>query len=142
MYRSLHLWLIFFRPFIPRAFLRQEKGTATVEFVIWLPIVMLVFALVVDVSMVLGAEAQALRVVQDANRGLSVGYFLEIEDAKAFVLTQVEPLSSNATIDITVTNGVINSRLTMPAADLMATGFYDNLLKIDVTVVAEFLSEA
>lgn len=128
--------------FNPSAFFRQENGTATVEFVIWLPVVMLVFAIIVDVSMVLGGEAQALRVVQDANRGLSVGYFQTIDAAKAFVLTQVEPLSSNATIDITVTNGVINSRLTMPAADLMSTGFYDNLLNIDVTVVAEFLSEA
>lgn len=132
----------FFQRFIPRAFLRQENGTATVEFVIWLPVVMLVFAIIVDVSMIFGGEAQALRVVQDANRGLSVGYFQTIEAAEDFVLAQLEGLSSNATIDITVTNGVINSQLTMPASDLMSTGFYDNLLNMDVTVVAEFMSEA
>ena len=125
-----------------RGFFRQEQGTATVEFVIWLPVVMLVFAIIVDVSMIFGGEAQALRVVQDANRGLSVGYFQTIEAAEDFVLAQLEGLSSNATIDITVTNGVINSQLTMPASDLMSTGFYDNLLNMDVTVVAEFMSEA
>ena len=142
MCRSLQPCLRIISRFIPRPFIRQENGTATVEFVIWLPIIMLVFAIVVDVSMLLGGEAQALRVVQDANRGLSVGYFQSIDAAKDFILTQIEPLSSNATIDITVVNGVINSRLTMPAADLMSTGFYDALLNINITVVAEFLSEA
>lgn len=127
---------------VRRGFFRQEQGTATVEFVIWLPVVMLVFAIIVDVSLILGGEAQALRVVQDANRGLSVGYFLKVEDAKAYVLKQVKPLSSNAKIDITVINGVINSRLTMPAKDLMSTGFYDSFINLNVTVVAEFLSEA
>lgn len=142
MLYSKHYCSTFFCRLIPRAFLRSENGTATVEFVIWLPVVMLVFAIIVDVSMILGGEAQALRVVQDANRGLSVGYFQTIEAAETFVLAQVEALSSNATIDITVVNGVINSRLVMPASDLMSTGFYDNLLNIDVTVVAEFMSEA
>lgn len=135
-------WSSWITSHAPRAFLRQEKGTATVEFVIWLPIVMLVFAIIVDVSLIFGGEAQALRIVQDANRGLSVGHFQTIDAAKAYVLAQVKPLSANATINITVTNGVINSRLTMPAADLMSTGFYDNLLLLNVTVVAEFLSEA
>ena len=142
MCRSLQSILRIFSDFIPRAFIRRENGTATVEFVIWLPVVMLVFAMVVDVSMLLGGEAQALRVVQDANRGLSVGHFLTIDAAEAFVLTQVASLSSNAIVDITVINGVINSRLTMPAADLMSTGIYDALLNINITVVAEFLSEA
>lgn len=142
MYRSLHFCPTLLRRFIPRAFFRQENGTATVEFVIWIPVVMLIFAIIVDVSMILGGKAQALRVVQDANRGLSVGYFQTVAAAKTFVLAQVKPLSSNATIDITVTNGIINSRLTMPASDLMSTGFYDNMLNINVTVVAEFLSEA
>ena len=125
-----------------RNFLRRESGTATVEFVLWLPVVMLIFGLIVDVSLVFGGEAQALRVVQDANRGLSVGHFQTIDAAKAYILDQVKPLSSRATINMTVVNGVIISRLTIPASDLMATGMYSNLLNLNVVVVAQFLSEA
>lgn len=127
---------------IPRSFLRREDGTATVEFVIWLPLVLLVFGLIVDFSLVFGGEAQALRVVQDANRGLSVGHFQTIDSAKAYVLAQVQPLTTHASIDITVVNGVIKSRLTFPASDLMATGLYDGMINMNVVVVAEFLSEA
>lgn len=124
-----------------RIFLRNDTGTATVEFVLWLPLVLLIFGTIVDFSLVLSGEAQALRVVQDANRGLSIGHFESIAAAKSYVLTQVAPLSSRATIDIAVPNGVIISRLTLPAADLMATGLYSGLINLKVTVVAQFLSE-
>ena len=125
-----------------RRFLRNDTGTATVEFVLWLPLVLLIFGTIVDFSLVLSGEAQALRVVQDANRGLSVGHFQTIAAAKSYILTQVASLSSRATIDMTVVNGVIMSRLTLPAADLMATGMYSGLINLKVTVVAQFLSEA
>lgn len=125
-----------------RRFMRQDDGTATVEFVLWLPVVMLVFGIIVDFSLILGGEAQALRVVQDANRGLSIGHFQTIDEAKAYILAQVQPLSAHASINMTVTNGVILSRLTMPASDLMATGLYNGILNLNVTVVAQFLSEA
>lgn len=125
-----------------RRFLRNDTGTATVEFVLWLPLVLLIFGTIVDFSLVLSGEARALRVVQDANRGLSVGHFQTIAAAKSYILTQVSSLSSHATIDMTVVNGVIISRLTLPAADLMATGMYSGLINLKVTVVAQFLSEA
>lgn len=122
--------------------LHRDDGTATVEFVIWLPVILLIFALIADVSLIFGGQAQALRVVQDANRALSIGRFQTIEATETFVLSQIGELSANATIEITVVDGVIFSVLTIPASDLMATGFYNSLVDIDLEIQTEFLSEA
>ena len=56
-----------------KRFAPDTSGNATVEFVIWLPMVLLAFGLTVDVSMIFHSQSQVLRIVQDANRNASIG---------------------------------------------------------------------
>lgn len=119
----------------------DERGSATIEAVIWVPTFALLLGLIADTSMVFGAQARALRVVQDANRALAVGHFTTTTETQDYVASALSSLSPNAEVTTTVTNGVISTVLTMPVADLAATGLVSGFDDLQVTVAAEFLSE-
>jgi Flp pilus assembly protein TadG len=65
-----------------RNFLRGDTGSISAEFVIWTPVFALVLSLVADTSLIFGSAAEVTRVVQDANRSLSLGRFMTVGEAK------------------------------------------------------------
>ena len=85
-----------------KAFFRQEEGGATIEFVLWLPIIFLILLLIVDSSMLFMSRSQAIRVLQDTNRLYSVGQFTgtaaeRIAAAQNYALARLRGLSPSAT---------------------------------------------
>ena len=71
-----------------RHFLWQdEDGAASIETVILMPLFLVVLAAIVDATMIFYGQAQVLRVVQDANRSLSIGRMTSVAEAEDFVAT-------------------------------------------------------
>lgn len=120
---------------------REEDGAATIEVVLWMPVIVLLFALVADTAMIFGAQSQVMRVVQDTNRALSTGRIRDTEIAQNQIYTQIAAISPNSTVATTVVDGLISSSVTMPVRDLTATGFIDAFSNITVRVRAQHLSE-
>lgn len=58
-----------------KRFRRDERGSATIEAVLWLPMFVIFFVMIADVSLVFFRQTEVMRVVQDGNRALSVGRF-------------------------------------------------------------------
>ena len=58
-----------------RRFIRHDNGGVTIEAVLWMPVFVALLCLVADASLIFGRQAEVLRVVQDANRAMSVGKF-------------------------------------------------------------------
>lgn len=125
-----------------RSMIRQEDGGSTVEAVLWMPFFMLLFSMVVDASLVLGGQAEVLRVVQDTNRAVSLGRYPDLEDARAHIVSEIAPLTTGAVVSVDVVDGIITSVVQIPASDLTATGFFDGFANIDIVVRAQHLSEA
>lgn len=131
-----------------RRFIRHDNGGVTIEAVLWMPVFVALLCLVADASLIFGRQAEVLRVVQDANRAMSVGKFGTDGDtgatdiAEAYIKDRINGLAPNATVDTTVTSGVIRTVVTIPSSDLTANtpiGFLDSLT---IEVAAEHLSEA
>ena len=130
-----------------RRYWRQEDGTATIEFVLWLPILVAVIALTADAALIFGAKANVLRVVQDANRAASIGRFKEEPNfARAvenYVRANIGTYANRATISTEVINGnVVSTTVRIPSGELMATGFLGQLTGINVTINAQHMLEA
>lgn len=119
----------------------RDEGSATVESVLWIPVFAFLLFLMADAAIIFGSEARILRVVQDANRSLSVGRFRSIEETEDFILTQIGGLTENATVETTVTNGLIVSRVQLPASDLSASQMIPAFAGLQLSIVAEHLSE-
>lgn len=124
-----------------RGFFRREEGTSSVEAVIWMPVFILLIAVVADTSAIFGRQAEALRVVQDANRSLSLGRFLTVGETEKYIEGQIAAISPNATVETVVNAGIITSTVTLPVSDIGITGLVSAFDQLAVTISADFMSE-
>ncbi|MBC7141878.1 MAG: pilus assembly protein, partial [Rhodobacteraceae bacterium] len=74
-------------------FSRCDDGAATVEAVLWLPLYVMLIALLADVSMMFHGQSRLLRIAQDANRNMSIGRLVSTADTEDFVLARATELS-------------------------------------------------
>ncbi len=122
-------------------FAGSESGAATIEAVLWLPVFVFLFAMLADVALVFGGQAQILRVVQDTNRAVSIGRITSADDAEAAILAQITGLTSNATAETTLVSGVIHSSVSVPLADLTATRLIGAFDSLSLTVTSQHMAE-
>ena len=127
--------------------LSDDSGAATVEFVLWLPVMAALFGLVVDTSIIFGDKSQILRIVQDVNRAVSIGHVpipgdsTRIAAAEALILADIDNIAPNASAETTLVDGIITTTVTIPVSDLSVTNLIDVFHDFNVTVSAQHLSE-
>lgn len=124
-----------------KKFARDEKGSSTVEFVIWMPVVLMAFGLTVDVSMIFHSQSQVLRIVQDANRNASIGRLRTTTEAEDYIEDRLHNASASANATSTITAGVITTTVTYPARDFQILGFFKQFNDLEITVNSEHLIE-
>lgn len=122
-------------------FSRDESGNATVEFVLWLPMVLLAFGLTVDVSMIFHSQSEVLRIVQDANRNASIGRLRTAAETESYVEARLHNASAGANASSSITAGVITTTVTYPARDFQILGFFKQFNDLQITVNSEHLLE-
>lgn len=123
-------------------FLRDTDGAATLEFVLWFPMVMIMFFLLVDATMIFHGQSQVLRVLQDGNRNMSIGRFATVKETEDYIENQLGRLSPNAVASSTVTAGVLSTTVTFPAADMQMIGFFKEFNNLTMSVRSDHLIES
>jgi Flp pilus assembly protein TadG len=131
------------RALVP-GFRRQEDGTATVEAVLWFPIFIAVFGLMVDSAMIFHGQSKVLRVVQDANRKLSIKSLETDADVEAYINAQlaainVTPSRTEALSD--PTTGIVSTLVVVPAREFQILGYFSALTNLQVPVTAQHMRE-
>lgn len=124
-----------------QSFCKKDDGTATVEAVLWLPVFFAFMIAVADASFIFFGQNTANRIVQDANRQLSIGRLQNEEDVEAFLTAALLNMSPNATVDSIIDQGVVTSSVNMPASDLVSVGLITSLVNADVYVTASHYVE-
>lgn len=122
-------------------FLRRTDGSATIEAVIILPFFLAVFTLVLELSLVLNSRAEVLRVVQDANRNLSIGRLSDSASAESYVEEMLAHFTPNADATSEIVAGVVTTSVKYPARDVMLTGLFETLVTAEMTISAQHLIE-
>lgn len=127
-----------------KRFLRREDGSAMVEAVLWLPIFLVIFGLMVDSALVFHGQSKVLRVVQDANRNMSIGRLDTDDDVETYITTRlavygITPSTATAVTD--ATTGLVTTTVVVPARQLQALGYFDALLNLEIPVVAQHMRE-
>lgn len=132
------------------AFSRRDDGGATVETVLWLPLLFAVFGLMLDVAMVFNGQAKVLRVIQDYNREFSIGGYgdpnepvsVELARMQADMKKELNALELwPSTIAPSVSSGVIRTTVVIPARQLTITHFFGALASLEVDVTADMTIE-
>ena len=121
--------------------LRRDEGSASVEFVVWLPFIFIILALIVDVSVMLHRQTAMLHAVQDASRAMATG---RLEDTAA-VVAQIEAdianLTQAATVTANLSEGRLTTQATVPASELMILDFIRALDGLTLSVQTGHLVE-
>ena len=124
------------------AFFRDEKGSYTIESVIWLPIYVFILAIMMNVSMVFFNESQMLRVVQDSNRSFAVGRIDTLEAAEQYVLDRLAYLEVTPVVNSQLVDGIIYTNLSIPATQLMPFSMLHKFFNgTDIVVSAQQIVE-
>lgn len=126
-----------------KTFLRREDGSSTIEFVLWLPIVILILLLIVDASMLFMSRSHAIRVLQDTNRLYSVGQFTgetleeRLTKAQNYALNRLRGFSPSATATTTETERVVRTQATMRIREIAQVGLLGMAFDSEMVVAAE-----
>lgn len=116
-----------------RTFARNEDGTATVEAVIWLPTFFYILILSVNVTMIFHGYSRVLRVVEDANRGLSIGRIGTATDAAQAIKDNL-PNYWNVRPTVTIDNGLIKTVVKVKTSDMSLLSTMAVFAGSDITI--------
>ena len=124
-----------------RNFFRRETGAATVETVLWFPLFIAVFGLMLDVAMIFHGQAKVLRVVQDGNREYSIGRLTTAGAAESQIEGELAALGIQASATTSEKAGVAHTVVRVPASQLQVIGYFTAFTSLQVTVTAEHMIE-
>lgn len=124
-------------------FRKREDGSSTLESVLWMPIFIVFLVLAADASFVFFGQNRAYRIVQDANRSMSVGRLkdeVEVADRVKAELAGIAP-NAEVTTFLDTLEGTITSVARIPASDLTATQLFTAFADLELTVGARHFVE-
>lgn len=124
-----------------RCFKEDQRGSATIESLLWMPLFFYLFVLITDVSFIFYGKAQALRIIQDGNRAYSVKAFDSDAAASDYIKSKLNVFAPQATVSTTVSNGIIITSATLNAADLMAVGTIPAFINSEFSVTSQHFME-
>lgn len=119
----------------------DERGSATIEALLWMPIFVYLLVLITDVSLVYYGKAQALRAIQDGNRALSVRFLPDEAATQDFVETRLRSHSPSVTATTSISDGIVTTSAKMPASELMAVGSIPTFGDTIILVTAQHFLE-
>jgi Flp pilus assembly protein TadG len=122
-------------------FFRRTDGTATVETVLWFPLFIAVFGLMLDVAMIFHGQAKVLRVTQEGNREYSIGRLTTPAAAEAYIEGALAQLNIQATARTTEVAGVAHTIVTVPANQLQVLGYFTAFSSLQLNITAEHMIE-
>ena len=122
-------------------FRKDQDGSITAESVLWIPVYMVFFALLVDISLVFHGKAKAMRAAQDANRHASTGYLESEDQLEALVVAGIDHFAPNAVISTSIGTETVATMIQIPVSDLEAVGLFGRFTDITVTVSTIHLLE-
>lgn len=123
-------------------FLRRESGVATIETVLWFPLLIMIFGLMLDAALVFHGQAKVLRVVQDHNREYSVGRYATTAETETAIETELAALKlwPDDTTTVVIA-GVARTQVRVPAAQLTMLGYFSGLENMKISVSANHMIE-
>jgi hypothetical protein len=98
----------------------------------------------VDSAMIFHGQSKVLRVVQDANRKLSIKSLETDAEAEAYINAQLAAINVTPSRTETLsdmTTGIISTLVVVPAREFQILGYFSALTNLQVPVTAQHMRE-
>lgn len=120
----------------PKSFRNDQNGSMTLEAVLWMPVFLAFFAILADVALMFHSQAVAQRIIQDAHRNASSGWFRTEAAVEADILAKLQGVSPNARVETEYGSDFVRSTVELPASDLVAVGLFTAFVNLDIPATA------
>ncbi len=124
-----------------RKFLHKDSGAATVETVLWFPLFIAVFGLMLDTAMIFHGQAKVLRVVQDGNREYSIGRIATRSATETYVEGVLAQIGIRGQATTTEIAGVAHTVVRVEASELQVLGYFAAFSNLQLSIAAEHMIE-
>lgn len=120
----------------------DERGLATIESLLWMPVFFYLFILITDVSFIFFSKAEALRIIQDGNRLHATGFFDDDDaDASEYIRAKLSALAPSVVSVTRTTGGLIETNASMSARELMAVGSIPAFADTEIGITSQQYKE-
>lgn len=102
-----------------RSRLTDRSGSATVEFVIWIPFFLMILGMVTDVSLLINVRSRMFDAAREASRSVALGISDTLE-AEAFALNRFSGMDMTA--DVSIVDGYVTTTVTTTFSEAMLFG--------------------
>ena len=107
-----------------KRFGRDESGTVTVEFVLWVPFIFAFVLIAADATLAFMRQSQMWQVSRETARIVS-RYGMDEVTAETFAATEARIGDVSPTVDVSFANGDVIVSMVMPAQALAPFGMLD-----------------
>ena len=104
-------------------FLNDQRGVVTVEFVCWVPVYLMIIALIVDVSFLFFGQTGLWSTAHDTSRQMAIGE-MTIEQGKQYASSKSSFWVDEAEVDIVLANNTVQVSVISDAGELTPFGFF------------------
>ncbi|MDO8881502.1 TadE/TadG family type IV pilus assembly protein [Pseudotabrizicola sp.] len=119
---------------------RDERGSATVEFVMMVPVFMALMLLIADASMLYSKQAMLMDISRDTARIVS-RYALTAEEAQTHAAKAAGTSASPATAHVSITDGFVTVTVATDAATAAPFGFIKFAISDKISATATVVME-
>ncbi len=106
-----------------------------------MPLFLMVLAMIMDATMIFYGEARVLRVVQDANRAMSIGRLTSAAETEGFVRAALADVGPSLQAASSVADGVVTTEVSVAASDLQILGTFAMFDGLVLRIAAQHLIE-
>ena len=99
-------------------FAKDESATVTIEFVLWVPVFVLILAITVDASVLFMTQANLWSIARDTTRRMATGALAEGTDAEDYARSRMAAWGDSTTVTTSINGTYATILFEVPIADV------------------------
>ena len=122
---------------LPRRFVKDETGSVTIEFVLWVPVFVLILAITVDASILFLTQANLWSIARDTTRQMAAGQYPTNASAETAASDRMASWGDNATVTASRDSDFVKLTMTVPIADVSPFNIVGSFTSGNIAIALE-----
>ena len=119
---------------LPSRFVKDETGAVTVEFVLWVPVFVLILAITVDASVLFLTQSNLWSIARDTTRIMATGRLLDGTAAADYARGRMSTWGADAEINKIIDLDEVTLTIRIPIADVSPFNIVGAFTSGDISV--------
>jgi len=119
---------------LPSRFVKDETGSVTIEFVLWVPVFVVILAITVDATILFMTQANLWSIARDTTRQMSTGMYPTNSAAEDAAYKHMPSWRDNATIEARRDANFVSLSIKIPISDVSPFNIVGTFTSGDIAI--------